>query len=112
MITILLGIISSTVAEIVTALNKKLSGTVLQGDAAFLIAFCIAIIGALVKEVTAPGFTIPQLTDWTTLSSDFAQIFAISQVYFVFVTKKLGLDVPTPDTSATAAKPTDVSAGV
>ena len=110
MITILLGIISSTVAEIVTALNKKLSGTVLQGDAAFLIAFAVAIVGAVVKEVTAPGFTLPALTDWNTLTTDFAQIFSISQVYFIFVTKKLNLDVSGANTLP--AKPVDAIASV
>ena len=93
MITILLGIISSTLAEVVTAINKRLQGTVLQGDAAFLIAFGMAMVGAIAKEVMAPGFTIGDLTNWQSLVQTFGEVFAVSQVYFIFVVEKLHLDV-------------------
>lgn len=97
MLVILLGIISSTVTEIVTALNKRLSGTVLKGDAAFLIAFAMALIGAFVKEVTMPGFDWSVLAHWQSLVTTFGEVFTVSQLYFIFITQKLNLDVqPSP----------------
>ena len=103
MITILLGILSSVAAEVVTALNKKLQGTVLSGDAAFIIVFGISIVGAVIKEIVTPGFTWPALTDYATLTSDFAQVFAVSQLYFIFVMKKLSLDIPVTQTNTIVA---------
>ena len=93
MLTILLGILSSTAAEIVTALNKKLQGTLLQGDAAFLIAFGMALPAAAVKEVLTPGFSWSDLTNLTMMARDFGEVFTVSQVYFLIVVQKLGLDV-------------------
>jgi hypothetical protein len=98
MTSILLGIISSTVAEVVTWINKRLSGTVLKGNGAFLLAFVTAFCGAAIKEVTAPGFSLATLHDWNTLSQTFGQIFTVSQLYFTFVVKKLNLDVTGPKT--------------
>jgi len=93
MLTILIGILSSTAAEFVTALNKKLQGTLLQGDAAFLIAFGMALPAAAIKEVLTPGFAWSDLTNLATMAKDFGEVFAVSQVYFVIVVKKLNLDV-------------------
>lgn len=93
MLVILLGILSSVAAEVVTALNKKLAGTVLAGDAAFLIAFGISFIGACITEVISPGFTWSSLLDVQSLSATFAEVFTVSQLYFLFVVKKLNLDV-------------------
>lgn len=91
--TIILGILSSSIAEIVTALNKKLDGTVLKGDAAFLVALAMALPVALLKEILMPHFTFADLTNYTKLVADFSEVFAISQVYFMFVVQKLNLDV-------------------
>lgn len=100
MLTILFGIISSIAAEIVTALNKKLQGTVLQGDAAFLIAFGMALPAALLKEILAPGFAWSDLTNYAKLATDFSEVFTVSQVYFLLIVQKLNLDVkPTPVSS-------------
>lgn len=93
MLTILLGILSSTAAEVVTALNKKLQGTLLQGDAAFLIAFGMALPAAFLKEVLTPGFAWSDFFNLAKVGTDFAEIFAISQVYFLFVVQKLNLDI-------------------
>lgn len=112
LLTILLGIISSTVAEIVTALNKKLAGTLLKGDGAFIVAFALALIAAVVKEITAPGFQFSQLGNWQQLSATFGEVFTVSQLYFLFVVKKLNLDVgstPTPNPVVPVIE--DVSAG-
>lgn len=89
----LLGILSSVAAEAVTALNKRLTGTVLQGNAAFLIALGISLIGAFIKIAMTPGFTFASLLNYQMLYLNLTQIFAIAQVYFFLVTKKLGLDV-------------------
>lgn len=96
MTIVLLGIVTSTVAEVVTALNKKLTGTLLQGDAAFLIAFGLAFVGAIIKEIAMPGFNLGMLTNWAALTQTFGEVFAVSQVYFMFVVQKLNLDVQAP----------------
>lgn len=108
MLTLLLGIISSVLAEVVTALNKKLQGTVLTGDGAFIVAFAIAMVGGVVKEIMTPAFEFSDLFNLSMLTSDCAQVFAVSQVYFLLVAQKLNLDVPstpTTVTTGTAAAP-------
>lgn len=101
--TILLGIVSSTIAEVVTALNKKLQGTVLKGEAAFIIAFVMAILAAALKEIMAPGFQLADLKNWQALTATFGEVFTISQVYFLFLVKKLNLDVQPITPAAPAA---------
>lgn len=96
MITILLGILASTFTEVATALNKKLTGTVLQGNGAFLLATAIALIAAAVKTMTTPGFEWEQLKDVSALSATFSQVFTVSQIYFLLIAKKLNLDVQAP----------------
>lgn len=116
MVITLLGIVTSVFAEVVTALNKKLNGTVLQGDAAFLIVFLLSFLGAIVHEVIAPGFTLSALLDVNTLMSTFAEIFGVSQVYFYFVMQKLNLDVQAQNmqttTTTTVVPVIPVSSGV
>ncbi len=107
LLVILLGIVSSTVAEIVTALNKKLNGTLLQGDGAFLIAFALALVGAIVKEIATPGFSFSQLGNIANLTATFTEVFATSQLYFLFVVKKLSLDVG----STPIQTPTQIQSG-
>lgn len=97
--TILLGIVSSTVAEIVTAINKKLQGTVLQGTAAFLLALLFALIGGAIKVFYIDAVPFPTLGDftaWKSLYPAFAEVWTISQIYFLIVTKNLNLDVQAP----------------
>lgn len=99
--TILLGIGSSIASEIVTWLNKKLQGTVLKGDGAFILTFAIALAGALIKQMTTPGFELSDIKDYAALSQTFGEIFTVSQVYFVFVAKKLGIEVKPESDSKT-----------
>lgn len=115
---IILGIVSSTVAEIVTALNKKLTGTVLQGEAAFLIALLFALVGGAVKVFYIDGNPLPTTYDYASLKMlwpAFAQVWTVAQIYFLYVTKKLNLDVPTPpqkqtfNTTTTSSSSTGVS---
>lgn len=102
MLIILLGIVTSMAAEVVTAINKKLSGTVLKGDGAFLVAFAMAFIGAFIKEITMPGFTFATLGNWTTLTQTFGEVFTVSQLFFMVIVKKLELDVqPAPAVKTT-----------
>ena len=96
MITIIMGILSSVVAEIITAINKKLQGTVLQGDAAFLVAFVIAFIGAVGAMIMTPGFQWSSLTNLSQIGATFGGVFTVSQVYFLMVMQKLNLDVQAP----------------
>ena len=92
------GILSSVFAEVVTAINKKLSGTVLKGDAAFLIVLALSFVGAFIKMALAPGFMWISLTDYSTFGQTFGTIFAASQVYFYFIVQKLNLDVSSTPT--------------
>ena len=89
MLTLLLGICSSLAAEVVTWINKKLTGTVLSGDGAFLLAFFLAFVGASIKEFT----TGVQLTNWLVLGQTFMVIFGVSQTWFWVIAKKLNLTV-------------------
>jgi len=94
--TIALGVLSSTLAEGVTALNKRLQGTVLAGDAAFLIATGIAFLGGIAKVFWHDGNPLPAVTDfksWQLLAPAFTEIWTISQMYFMLVTSKLNLSV-------------------
>lgn len=94
--TIAIGILSSTVAEIVTALNKKLSNTVLKGDGAFLMATAIALVGSAVKVFYFDGVALPSFHDlaaWKAIVPAFTQVWTVSQMYFLLVTEKLHLDV-------------------
>lgn len=96
MLTILLGILSSVAAEVVVALNKKLAGTVLKGQASFLLAFGMALPAAIVKQMVTPGFDWHVLLDWQTMAATFSQVFTVSQIYFLFIVQKLNLDVQPP----------------
>lgn len=95
------GILASVFGEVITAINKKLSGTVVAGDASFLMVLAISFVGAVIKEIITPGFTWSMFTDWQSLGQTFGTIFAASQVYFYFVTQKLNLDVTASTKPAT-----------
>lgn len=97
----ILGVLSSVAAEIVTALNKKLTGTVLQGDGAFIVAFSLAVLAAVGKVAILP--LIPQhiVTD---LLGTAAAIFSVSQIYFKLIVSKLGLDIQTDTTVVPVTK--------
>jgi hypothetical protein len=102
--SIIIGILSSTAAEMVTAFNKKLQGTVLQGDAAFIIALLTALIGGTIKVFWIDGVPLPSLHDMKSFYAvwpQFAQVWTISQVYFLLVTQKLNLDVVAPSQKMT-----------
>jgi hypothetical protein len=92
-ITLLLGIAASLFTEVATAINKVISGTVLKGDGAFILAFGIAFIAAVIDFVTTPGFTLSSITSWGSFVADFGQIFTISQIFFFVIYQKLGLDI-------------------
>lgn len=107
--TIIIGILSSSAAELVTALNKRLQGTVLQGEAAFLIALGTALVGGAIKVFYVDGTPLPSITDWSSwqaLYPAFTEVWTVSQIYFLYVTQKLNLDVssvPTPPPAGSAA---------
>jgi|GEM_PF-1596900 len=86
--TILLGIAASLVAELVTWINKKLTGTVIQGQGAFLFSFLIALIIAT-GEVLIRHFNV----DVSGLVTIVMSIFGVAQVWFYIVAKNLGLTV-------------------
>jgi len=100
-ITILLGIAASVFTEVATALNKVLNNTVLKGDGAFLLAFGMAFLASIVKEVTMPGFHFADLLNYATLVQYFTETFTVSQVFFLVIYQRLGLDVGGSNTTTT-----------
>ena len=86
--TLIFGLASSLVAELIVWLNQKLSGTVLKGDAAWLLAAAVAIIAATVK-VVAGG--VP--TNWSMFATECATIWTVSHVFFVAIVQQFNLDV-------------------
>lgn len=88
--TLVLGAASSLAAELITWLNKKLSGTVLKGDAAWILAAAVSIIAACAKVFWLDG-GIP--ADLPTFLTDLATIWAISQVFFLWVVQRFDIDV-------------------
>lgn len=92
-VTVLLGIAASLFTEVATAINKILNNTVLKGDGAFVLAFGMAFVAAVIDFIVQPGFTLSSLSSWSTLVSDFGQVFTISQIFFFVIYQKLGLDI-------------------
>ena len=86
--TILIGIGSSIIAEVVAWLNKKFSGTFLDGKGAFVFTFAVSVSGALISMAIKH-----ETIDWKNLSATFSQIFAYSQIFFQFVIKNFNLDI-------------------
>lgn len=87
--TVFLGLVSTIATEVLTWVNKKLSGTVLVGKGAWLLSAIIAILIASVKVLHSG---LP--TNWQVFSTECATIWALSQIYFTFVIQYLNLDVP------------------
>lgn len=92
-VTVLLGIAASVFTEVATAINKLLTNTVLKGDGAFLLSFAMAFLAAIVKEVLVPGFTFATLLDIHQLGLFFAETFSVSEVFFLVIYQRLGLDI-------------------
>ena len=91
--TLSLGVLASVAAEVITWINKKLTGTVLQGDGAFLLAAGVALVGGVFKVYTSGT----PVTDLGSLWTSFAQVWAVSQVFFLVVVQTFGFDVkPAP----------------
>jgi hypothetical protein len=120
MIVILLGILASVFTEVATAINKLLNNTVLKGEGAFLLAFGMAFVAAVIKEITLPGFYLGELTNWSLLLQFFSETFTVSQVFFLAIYQQLGLDMNSDGTVAgpvssgalPAAKTVDPAAAV
>lgn len=93
MITIiLLGIVSSYLAELITWINKKLENTHLKGDGAFIVSLLAGLVGGSVKVFYFDHVAF-DLHNLTALGASFSEVWTISQVYFLFIIKKFSLDV-------------------
>ena len=95
--TLSLGVLASVATEAVTWINKKLSGTVLKGNGAFLLAAVVALIGGAF-QVWQSGVPFA----WGSLYTSFAQIWVISQGFFLIVVQTLNLDVSSTPTTVPA----------
>lgn len=90
LLTILIGIGASVVTELITWINKLLSGTVLKGDGAFMLAALVAFVGATVKIYLIPTVGFQEFL------ASFASIWAVSQVIFLGFIQLFDLDVQSP----------------
>lgn len=107
MILGLLSIASSIATEIVTAINAKLNNTVLKGDGAFILSFVVAFVIAAFKVAFTTGIDLHNPAAFlASLSVYGSAVFAVSQIFFVGVYQKLGLDL----SSTVAATPKPVVA--
>lgn len=88
--TLILGLATTLIAELITWLNKIFANTVLKGDAAWLLAAAVSVIAAGIKVFWFDG-GIP--ADWPTFLADLATIWAISQVFFLWVVQRFNIDV-------------------
>ncbi len=77
----LLGIAASILTEAISWVNKKIQGTPFKGDGAQIVILIISFIGAIVR-VLISGY---QVIDFPTLLALFSQVYAVSQVYFLFI---------------------------
>jgi hypothetical protein len=95
----LLGILSSVVTELVTWLNRKLSGSVLKGEGALLLSI-LAAFGAGIAHTYVTGIPLHEAWNVTSLIAVSTEAFGYSQLYFQTIAKWLDLKVdhgrPTP----------------
>ncbi len=91
--TLVLGVAASFVSEAITWVNARLSGTVLKGDGAWIVAGVVALVASLFKVFYLDGASVPH--DLPTLFTDLGLIWAVSQVFFVWVVSRFNLDVKT-----------------
>jgi hypothetical protein len=76
---VLLGIAASLVAELVSLVNKWISGTAFKGQGAWWVAAVIALVAGFVKEFWFSGATVLSWGDFFTYS---VVAFGISQIWF------------------------------
>lgn len=115
--TLGLAFLTSHLTEVVVAINKKLQGTLLQGNAAFLLALGTAFVASLVKVFYFDGTPLPALADletWRAIAPQFAMIWTVMQVYFLYIMQDLGLDVGGSNTNVTTTTiaPADTTSGI
>lgn len=89
MIITLVAIGSSVLTELITWINKKLDGTPLKGNGAFLVVFFLSIFGAAIKMFYFDHVAF----SLSTLVAQAGEIFSVSQLYFTFIASKFGLTV-------------------
>lgn len=102
----LLGIASVLFTEVATAINVKLDNTVLKGDGAFLLSAIIAFIIAGFEVAFTTGVSFSDLpTFFSSVAVYGSQVWTLSQIIFVGVYQKLGLDLPSPTLQALVPGP-------
>ena len=91
---ILISIILSESQKIISAINKKLQGTTIEGQAGFILSISLALIVAAIKIF----FIDHQVINWNNFGSVFSEVWAMSQIYFKLITQKLNLNIPSSST--------------
>lgn len=97
-LSILIGFGSSIVTEVITWINKKITGTAFQGQGAFLFSFSIAIVLAFLKVIVLPLVPASFVQNFLL---EVSLVFAASQVFFQWVIKLFSLNVDAPQAPGT-----------
>lgn len=86
----ILGIIATYASEIFSWVNKKVDGTPLKGDGAYLTAGAVAFVVALFQTLVLPLIPAHFIASLTATGGI---VFATSQVWYRFFNDKFGLTV-------------------
>lgn len=89
MIEVGLGVATSLLTDLIKYVNNKLRNTALAGDGAFLVLGVVSIVVGSVKVFYVDGTEF----SWGNLASSIGSIFAVANVYFTLIAKKLGINV-------------------
>ncbi len=87
---ILISILVSESQKVINAINQKLKGSSLEGMAGFLLSIVIAFVASLIKVFVIDKAN-PDFSNSQELYTVFSQVWAGSQIYFLIITKQLGL---------------------
>lgn len=91
-----LGIGSSAVTEIVSWFNARINQTGLtsiKGKGAYILAIGVSLLIATIKVALFSGSG----WSWNALGTEFASIWTVSQLVFVYIVEWLGLTVSSVD---------------
>ena len=91
--TVLLGLIAPFLTELVTAFNKKLTGTLLAGDAAYILSAIVAVVLAIGQVVFMPTFSFSSLASWGALLTTASVVWTLSQGFYKMLIKYPGMNV-------------------
>jgi hypothetical protein len=87
---ILISILVSETQKIINAINQKLKGSSFEGMAGFILSIVIAFAASIIKVFVIDKTNL-DLNNYQEVYAVFSQVWAGSQIYFLIITKQLGL---------------------